>query len=126
MSRRLGRARFVSVLFVAGPSIWFAHFMVVYLVVEAGCASGGFDPVLAGMNVLSFFTVACTAVAVAATLAMAERSRRLWRREAIDRSDWVDGDELEAGLALAGALLGVTFTIAILFVGLPAAFLEPC
>jgi hypothetical protein len=116
----------MTLLFLAGPSIWFAHFMVVYLVVEAGCASGGFDAEVADLDVLSFFTIATTVAAIGVTLVMAEWSRRLWNRRAVDKSDWLDGDDRHAGLALAGVLLGVTFTIAILFVGLPAVFLESC
>ena len=30
-----------DVVFLGGPVIWFSHFMVVYLVAEAGCTGGG-------------------------------------------------------------------------------------
>ena len=43
------RARWALAMFVAGPVIWSVHFMVVYLVTEAGCTGDGpglglFDP----------------------------------------------------------------------------------
>ncbi|HZA00218.1 MAG TPA: hypothetical protein VE575_15770, partial [Acidimicrobiales bacterium] len=43
------RDRIVWVVFLAGPVTWLAHFVLVYLVAEAGCTGGGpgleaFDP----------------------------------------------------------------------------------
>ena len=43
------RARFALAMFVAGPVIWSVHFLLVYLVTEAGCTGDGpglrlFDP----------------------------------------------------------------------------------
>jgi hypothetical protein len=36
-----GRTRSAIALFLAGPLIWSLHFMVVYLVAEAGCTGRG-------------------------------------------------------------------------------------
>lgn len=59
------------VVLLGGPVIWFAHFMVVYLVAEAGCAGGG--PGLRAFNppVPKAVTLAGTAVAAASCLAVA-------------------------------------------------------
>jgi heme/copper-type cytochrome/quinol oxidase subunit 3 len=65
------RARWALAMFVAGPVIWSAHFMLVYLVVEAGCTGGGpglrvFDP-----PVPTVVTLLVTAAAALACLATA-------------------------------------------------------
>lgn len=126
MSSAAPRRLPVWVLFVAGPVIWGGHFMAVYLLAEAVCAAGGTDARLLGLRPVSTVTLAATAIAVVMTLVLAVSAYRHWRERRAPASDWLDGDDLNPGLALAGALLGVLFVIAILFVGLPAAFLEPC
>ncbi len=120
------RGGLVWVLFLAGPVIWFLHFIIVYLMVEAGCAADRYDAELAGLPALSFVTVALTVVATAVALELARRARRMWRARATDPDDWLAGDDRNAGLALAGALLGVMSAAAILFVGVPAVVLQPC
>lgn len=116
----------VWVLFVAGPVIWFSHFMAVYLLADAICAAGGSDARVIGLQPVSMATLAVTAIAVAAALFVALRAYRHWQARRDPASDWLDGDDGNAGLALAGALLALVFVAAILFVGVPAAFLDPC
>lgn len=101
--------------FLGAPVVWFAHFMVVYLALEAGCAADGSGFRFAGVPALSGFTVAATAAAAAGTLFFAHRGYRLWRSDG-------EGD----GLAFAGFLLGLLFFVAVLFVGLPALWLDAC
>jgi len=113
-------------LFLAGPIIWFGHFMIVYLMGETWCSADDSAEEILGLPVLSFVTVVVTVVAAGVTLVFAEIAHRRWRARADNRSDWLDGDDRNAGLALAGALMGMLFAFAILFVGLPAAFLVPC
>lgn len=113
-------------LFLAGPAIWFAHFMAVYLLAEAACAAGGLDAEVLGLSALSLVTLVATALAAAASLVLAGVALRRWRSRTDDPADWLAGDDRNAGLALAGSILGALFVVAILFVGLPAAFLEPC
>lgn len=111
-------ARMVWVLLLAGPVTWFVHFMVVYLVVEAGCAGGGpgfeaFDP-----PVPKATTLAATAVAVIACTAFSVWSYRRWRAGG-GPSGSVDGT-----MAFVGFLLASFSAVAVLFVGLPALLLE--
>lgn len=120
------RNRLTWLLFLAGPAIWFAHFMAVYLLAEAVCALDGDRTEVLGLRPVALVTLVATAVAVGATLLLAAAAHRRWQGHRDPGSDWLDGDDLNPGLLLAGALLGLVFVAAILFVGLPAAFLDPC
>jgi hypothetical protein len=127
------RARSALAMFVAGPVIWSVHFMLVYLVVEAGCGEGPglalFDP-----PVPEVVTLAATAVAAVAALACAGWSWRRWRegaREpaADDAGDLAGGlaDRDRGGtLAFAGFLLSLLSMVTILAVGVPALVLPSC
>ena len=114
----------IWVLLVAGPVIWFAHFMGVYLLAEAACTAGGLDGELLGLPLLSTVTLAATAAAVVVALLPTMRAYRHWRAAA-SGDDWIDVTDRNPGLAFAGFLLGVVFIAAICFVGVPAAFIEP-
>ncbi len=127
------RRRFLTLagLFLAGPSIWMAHFFVVYLVAEALCVVGVNAEVLS-LPLLSAATLLATALAVVATAVTTLLAYRRWRRTA-SVSHVADGDgssatqgEHDAQIALAGFLLGILFIVAILFVGMPAVVLDPC
>ena len=101
------------ILFLAGPVTWFVHFMVVYLVAEAGCTGDGpglavFDP-----PVPAAATLAATAVAAVACLGFAWRGYRCL----------VDHPQPDS-LAFAGFLLSLLGFVAVLFVGLPALVFE--
>ena len=113
------------VLFLAGPFIWFAHFMAVYLLVEAACATGEPHSELLGLPVLATVTIGATVLAVVVAVVATALAYRHWRAAATG-DDWIDVSDRSSGLAFAGFLLGLVFIAAICFVGLPAAYLEPC
>ena len=128
------RTRIIWVVFLAGPVLWFAHFMVVYLVVEAGCTGGGpglavFDP-----PVPTVVTLAATAVAAFASLWCAVWGYRRWRRSthapAADAAEDLSADfeqgDRDGSLAFAGFLLSSLSFVAVLLVGLPALVLPAC
>lgn len=117
-------SRTIWILFLAGPVIWYGHFWLVYLLVEAVCDAGGSDARWLGLRPLSFVTVATTAVAAATALLFTAWAWRRFRHGG-DHSD-PDVAENEAALAFAGVLLGLFFFVSILFVGVPALFLRPC
>lgn len=126
----------IWVLFLAGPVIWYGHFWLVYLLAEAICDNGGSDTHWLGLRPLTFITVAATAVAAALATVLASAA---WRRSrglpgsspgSASAGDPRHPDPAvatsESALAFTGALLGVTFVVSILFVGVPALFLRPC
>jgi hypothetical protein len=128
------RARFALAMFVAGPVIWSVHFMLVYLVTEAGCSGDGpglrlFDP-----PVPKVFTLAATAAAAAAALACATWWFRRWRADEREPAAAAAGDvaggrtDRDSGgtLAFAGFLLSLLSVVTILLVGLPALVLSSC
>lgn len=127
------RRRFLTLagLFLAGPSIWLAHFFLVYLVAEALCVAG-VDAEVLSLPLLSAVTLLATALAVGAAAVTSVLAYRRWRRS-LTPSQGTHGhlsSETKRGhdkdLAFAGLLLGILFIVAILFVGLPAAVLNPC
>lgn len=128
-------ARRTWALLVGGPVVWFTHFMLVYLVSEAGCTGEGpglrlFDP-----PVPTILTLATTGIAVVACAAIAAVTWRRWRESeqdlqgAPDAADDVEGkhdeDRRLGSLAFAGFLLATLSVLAVLFTGAPAmAFLR--
>jgi hypothetical protein len=128
------RTRWALAMFVSGPLIWSVHFMLVYLVTEAGCTGDGpglqlFDP-----PVPKVVTLAATAAAAVAALACAWWSWRRWRASS-DHPAADEGGDLAGGpedfdrgatLAFAGFLLSLLSSVTILFVGLPALVLPSC
>jgi hypothetical protein len=130
------RARFALAMFVAGPVIWSVHFMVVYLVVEAGCSGEGPGLALFDPPVPKVVTLAATAAAAVAALACAGWSWRRWRAglhqpagaadEAGDLAGGLADRDRGGTLAFAGLLLSLLSAVTILFVGLPALVLPSC
>jgi hypothetical protein len=128
------RARFALAMFVAGPLIWSVHFLLVYLVVEAGCTGDGPGLTLFDPPVPKVVTLAVTAAAVAAALACAGWSWRRWRAsgaepaadEAADLAGSLQDRDRGGTLAFAGFLLSLLSVVTILFVGLPALVLPSC
>jgi hypothetical protein len=128
------RSRSIWVALLAGPIIWFAHFMIVYLAVEAGCTGDGpgltvFDP-----PVPTVLTLGATVVAAVACVGSALWALRRWR-DRDDRSGAAMTDDVAADLeygdrngllSFVGFLLSSLSVAAILMVGLPALVLPAC
>lgn len=128
------RRRFLTLtgLLLAGPTIWIAHFMAVYLLAEALCHAD-VDARLLGLPVLATLTLLATVVAVVAMGFTTWRAYRRWRNadvgwnaQSATSTRQPGAPEHDAELALAGFLLGVLFLVALLYVGLPALVLDPC
>jgi hypothetical protein len=124
------RARWSLFMFVSGPVIWSVHFILVYLVTEAGCSGSGpglslFDP-----PVPKVVTLAATAAAVAAALGCVAWWYRRWRASehepVADEAGGLQHRDRDGTLAFAGLLLSLLSVVTILFVGLPALVLASC
>lgn len=124
------------VVFLAGPVIWFVHFMVVYLVAEAGCTGGGPGLAAFAPPVPVTVTAVATVVAVLLCAGTAWWALRRWRastgdvRDAPDRSadsaPEFDDEHRRSSLAFIGLLLSLLSLVAVLFTAAPAAVLGPC
>jgi hypothetical protein len=122
-------ARTVWVVLLAGPVLWFAHFMLVYLVAEAGCTGEGtglrlFDPPVPAVT-----TVVATVVAAVACLGTMAWGLRWWRRDRDRRGDpGYTAQEFSAfaSLAFVGALLSGLSFLAVLFVGVSGVVFTGC
>ena len=116
---------------LAGPLIGLSHFMLVYLVAEAGCTGSGTGLRVLDPPVPEVVTVATTVVAAAACLAAAALGYQRWRSgrdgtRADDLAGDADGLDRRQALGLAGFLLSSFFFLVVLFVGVPAPLLAPC
>jgi hypothetical protein len=128
------RARWSLFMFVSGPVIWSVHFMLVYLVTEAGCTGDGPGLALFDPPVPKAVTLAATAAAAVAALACATWWYRRWRagehepvaNEAADLAGGLTDRDRGGTLAFAGFLLSLLSVVTILFVGLPALVLPSC
>ena len=120
------QARLTWVVLLAGPVIWATHFLVVYLVAEAGCNGVGDGLERLGPPVPSIVTGVATVVAVAACLAVGiwAWNRTAGRPTGVAATDPAATDRHQA-LARIGGLLAGLSTIAIVFVGAMAVWL-PC
>lgn len=117
------RSRVVLAALVGGPVVWFAHFMVVYLAVEAGCTGGGDGLARLDPPVPDVITLVATGLAGAACLALAGWGLRRWRSTPASATGEADRD---GSLAFIGALLSLLSFVTILLVGLPAVALPAC
>ena len=130
------RARLGWVLLLIGPVVWFSHFMLVYLVAEAGCTGDGpglrlFDPPVPVIT-----TLVATVIAVPICVAGTVWAWRWWRRSveevpsAADSGETLSGefddDRRRGSLAFAGLLLSGFSVVAVLFTAAPALVLGPC
>jgi len=128
------RGRVIWVALLAGPIIWFVHFMVVYMVAEAGCTGGGPGLEVFRPPAATIVTIVATVVAALACVWAAVWALRRWQarddRSGAAMTDDV-GADLEHGdrnglLAFVGFLLSSLSVVAILMVGLPALVLPAC
>lgn len=125
-------ARVTWVVFLGGAFTWLVHFMLVYLVVEAGCSGAGPGLRLFNPPVPSAVTLAATALAALLTLGFARWGYTRWVASrdgaAADEANELAGslpDRDRGGtLAFAGFLLSMLSFVGVLFVGLPALVLE--
>jgi hypothetical protein len=126
------RDRVIWLVFVGGPIVWFTHFMVVYLVAEAGCTGDGPGLDVFDHPVPTAVSLGATAVAGGVCAALAVWGFRRWRAAAATAGvgSLLDGDVDDADgrgtLAFIGFLLSCLSLVAVLFVGLPAPFLPSC
>jgi hypothetical protein len=125
-------ARVTWVVFLGGPVIWFTHFMVVYLVTEAGCSGDGRGLELFDPPVPATTTLVATAVAAVGCLAFAAWVHRRWQRtrqgpaadEAAELAGPMPETDRGGSLDFIGFLLALFSFVSVLFVGLPALVFE--
>ena len=116
----------VAALLLTGPVTFITHFFVVYLVAEAGCTGDGpglevFDP-----PVPRAVTLVATALAAVVCVLATRWSWGRWRALGGGYGDLAvpaGGPGGTSVVPLAGVLLSAFSCVAVLFVGVPAAFL---
>jgi hypothetical protein len=122
------RNRSTLAMFLAAPVIWSVHFMVVYLIVEAGCTGEGPGLALFDPPVPTVVTLVATAVAAVGCLVAAAWSYRRWRAGRLEPADGPGLEPPDRGgtLAFAGFLMSLLGFMIVLFVGLPALVMPAC
>lgn len=104
-------------LLLAGPTIWATHFMSVYLLTEAVCATNPSDE--GSTSVVSIAVLVLTVLGVVGSGWAARRSSIVLRTTG-------ESEDVSRFFALLGVMLGLVFAVSIAFVGLPALALPPC
>jgi hypothetical protein len=127
-------ARVIWAALLAGPVILMTHFMVVYLVAEAGCTGDGHGLDALDPPAPEVVTVVATSVAAVACLIVAAWNFRRWRSSigptAAAGARWPFGDVDDAdgrgSVAFAGLLLATLSCATVVLVGVAAPFLPAC
>lgn len=118
---------------IAGPLVWTAHFLTVYLFTAIACAHGFFDHQVLGTNIVRLVGGAATLVAVVLILDAAFVSWMRWRGRPADGQpeplpphDSSDLASRRRFIAYAGLLLCGISLIATVWESLPLIFFASC
>ena len=95
--------------------IWYVFFWVVYLMAEAACVSTLAFTETAGIPTVSLIAITMTLLTAVPVTWYMIRAFRKARIESPQQS-----------LIFSGAILGISFFVATVFVGMPALFFRPC
>lgn len=121
------RARTTVVVGLAGPVLSSVHFLLVYLVTEAGCTGDGPGLDLVDPPVPTVVTLVATAVFAVVCGGSALWAYRRWRpRQQPGATPAYDTLVDRQPLSFVGFLLSLLGLVTVLFVGLPALFLPAC
>lgn len=128
-TRTLGSAR-VWIGMIGSPAVWGIHFMLVWALVEGGCAVGIGDQRLLGANAVQVTVLVATLIALLLTAASGVIAYGNWQRA---RTINLGADMIAARaaertnfLAVVGLAFTVIFFVVIVFTALPVFVLPPC
>lgn len=115
-----------ALLFVAGPTVWFAHFVLIYVLADFGCQAGIAQSRIAGQDTLKVLIVLATIVMAMLTAAAAFVSLRQWRRNKPDQPDNGRAEKRKQFTELISFVSNLLFTVVIIVTVLPVFFLSSC
>ncbi len=104
------------------PVVWAAHFLIAYGTTAVICAKGG-DPLAARWTIAAASVVALVLIGIVAL-----RSWRQWdfAEDHAHVHDRPTHEHRSQFLGHAGVLLSIVSAIGVIYVSLPAAFIESC
>ena len=118
---------------IAGPLVWTAHFLTLYVFTAIACAHDFFHQEILGVRIVPLFGAAVTVVALALILDAAVLSYRRWRGTSSDGEpaplpphDTNDVASRRRFMAYAGLLLSGLALIATVWETLPILFFATC
>jgi hypothetical protein len=118
---------------IAGPLVWTAHFLTLYIFTAIACAHGFFHQEFLGVRVVPLFGGAVTLVAVALILDAVVLAYRRWRGmpangepAPLPPHDANDAASRRRFMAYAGFLLSGLALIATVWETLPILFFATC
>ena len=118
---------------IAGPLVWTAHFLSLYIFTAIACAKGFFHEEILGMRVVQLFGAAVTVLAVVLILDAILLSYRRWRgmpwdgrHDPLPPHDANDVASRRRFMAYAGFLLSGLALIATIWETLPIVFFATC
>lgn len=115
---------------IGSPAVWGVHFMLVWALVEGGCAVGIGEQRLLGGNAVQVTVLVATVIALLLTAASGVIAYGNWQRARMINTN-VGGIAARAAertnfLALVGLSFTVIFFVVIVFTALPVFVLPPC
>ena len=118
---------------IAGPLVWTAHFLSLYVFTAIACAHGFFEDELFGVRIVPLVGGAITVIAVALILDALVLSFRRWRGRPFDGEtaplpphDSNDVASRRRFMAYAGVLLSGIALIATIWETLPIVYFASC
>lgn len=121
MSARLGPYRLTG---LAAPlAVWALHFLAVYIMQGLACGEDWQRARVAGLELVTWWLLAATALAIAAIAWLGLRALRLRRVAAAETGDDGRRRHFTATVTAATALMAL---IAVIYTALPVVLLPPC
>ena len=118
---------------IAGPLVWVAHFLIIYITTAIACAHGFFNDEVFGVRIVPLVGGIVTAVAVVLILDAGWLSWRRWRGRPADGAPEslppLDSNDIRSRrrfMAYAGLLLSGAALIATIWEALPVFFFASC
>jgi hypothetical protein len=115
---------------IGAPIIWSVHFLIVWLLVEFGCAVGLANTHWFGVNAVHatvlLATVAAAGLIVFSGIIAYRRYQRLQSLSSDEQSRFQREVERARFMAVVGMAFSVLFLVVVIYVALPAFVLPPC
>jgi hypothetical protein len=110
---------------VAGPVIWFFHFLLVWGMAEMGCRINFLNVELISPENIIFFVTLATSIALLAVAWGGFAAYRSWRQLDAHTNEVIGEERLRFLITLALLLSGLFF-VSIIFTATPTYFLDVC
>jgi hypothetical protein len=111
---------------LAGPIIWFVHFIIVYVAGEFGCRINFTNQLIVSLTTIQLIVGIVTIVSVIGVGIGGMMAYRQWQSAENQQNDVPSPEMLVHFLAMMAMLLSALFLFAIVMTAVPTIFLSTC